>query len=339
MRQMSLHLADYQYQRDLTWNSTTTHTGNTTDSFELHSDEKIEQMVHRFITYTSPILASICTITNFIVVAVFLKLKKKTIPNLLLTCSALADLFLTSILWFQYLVTVFEEGDDNAIFHYTIDGLTDYSYCIVLGTLLVSTVDRYISISRPFYHREQFTKKRTVYVVLALWIVSLLPPLIMLLITKFDYRNLYKLPDVIGSWCFHTVVIVTILIIAVVLYKTFTQVRRINRHEFASGNFRSDDAQKEQTKVMMATNRKNKRLLRIFIIMITTYTLTYMPLFTYLVLDGANVLNEDMDIAYVVCELLYFFSSAINPIVTLSMKEDFSNFILHCFKLKKKSDD
>ncbi|XP_063966419.1 neuromedin-U receptor 2-like [Lytechinus pictus] len=103
----------------------------------------------------------------------------RTITNMYLTNLAIADLFYLSVgvgekLWRYHISPVKDDrtpfGNIGCVFFpFVVD--TTYTASVLLVTMV--TVERYYAICKPFWHRRMATRKRTIKLIVATWIVSL----------------------------------------------------------------------------------------------------------------------------------------------------------------------
>ena len=284
------------------------------------------------------IQASISTFANLAVFLVYIRLGKsrEKFSNYLLFCTALSDLFVSGLSWYSYYASTMASSptlDDVQIVQY---GLIDYSFALCLGSLLLSSVDRWYSVSKPLRHREITHRENIRCVIVIVWVLSLLPPLIRLGLAKYCYENLYNSNDKIFNYWYRSILLVVILLIMVILIWTGVKVAKIfNR---SSGKVIPLD---EKPTTILDGNRKknvlahkrNKRVVKIFLGMIAAFGLTFLPITIGMFLFDAGALDDMQEIDLVAftifCDLFYFTSSLINPFLTLFFQKDFRRTLIN----------
>lgn len=275
--------------------------------------------------------ASLSTLGNITVILVYTLMgkKRKKVANYLFACTAFSDLFVSGLAWYMFMISYINSNVPNfpnfENIAYVTYFLQDYSFVVSLGTVLLSTIDRFISVKRPIKHREITMKPKIKLTIFVVWGVSFVPPIIRLCLSKLNYINLYDEKDVIYIYCLHSIILFVILLTYGLLINTFTMVRRIILNPM-KGSRRTRD----HINVM---HKRSRRLVKIFIAMTSAYTVTYLPIIISMILYTSGFLNT-MEEYYIVlvtvfADTFYLFSSLINPIITIAFKKDYRVTLMH----------
>ena len=309
---------------------------NLTESTEDDIKYKLSDLDEKFRT----IIATQGTFSTFanltvIILFAFLGAKRKKFANYLLFCTSLSDMFISGLSWYMFMISYmnvhqekFPQFENIVYVSYLFQ---DYSFVVSLGTVLLSTIDRFISVKIPLLHREITLKPYSKCIILLIWGISIIPPITRLCLNNFDYRNLYDSRDVIYIYCLHSIILIVIITIFILLIKTFTTVRGIISNPI-KGSCRTRGYSNTMQK-------RNRRLVKIFMAMISAYAITYLPIIIAMILYTSGYLDT-MDEYYIVlltvfADTFYLFSSLINPIITITFKEDYRHTLCGFFMKSK----
>ena len=248
--------------------------------------------------------------------------------NFLLFCTALADFCITVLLWMRFLILQLKVNCyriiPTRILTYVYLLLLDYSFCLGLGTLLIYAVDRYLSTVRLSVRTQTLKKKDIKTVLMVIWIASFFPSLIELILSRFNYIYYDNYSVATLRSCLHATLIVFILLIIIIVNKS----QKIHSHTLNPLNTWSGYYSRTEIRIATINVREKTRLINILIALVITYTITYLPYMIFITMDQHNVLkHEGVPVSYIitanVCEVLYFLSSFVKPMIILYRSNDF----------------
>ena len=309
-----------------------------------NEDSYIDDMmiikINKVFSILFAVQASLSTLLNVLVFATYIHMQKlrKKIPTFLLFCTNVVDIFITGLFWFHFMLSTKSDDDSeySATIYYAYIMLLRYSFCLSLLTLMLSAIDRYFSIATPFLHMAKVTFSRIRLVYILIWIISTIPVLVRMFLSKFEERNLYTYTDRVYLHIFNAVLLLMIIIVFVFLFKTY---RRSQSAIAGSGNL-NGEKDVSTVKNLLSCKKKQTRLLKIFSIMMVSYTLSYLPIAFDMTLQNLGILivdggsYEEVIITHI-SDNLYFASAIVNPIITLSMQRDYRNTLLNWFRRQR----
>ncbi|GAB1598633.1 alpha-1A adrenergic receptor [Argonauta hians] len=125
------------------------------------------------------VLGSICLVTIFgnvlVLMAVFVNSHLRSTTNYFIVNLALADVFLgTLVLPFSASIEIIDYWAFGQTFC-NIWAATDVLCCTAsILSLCVISIDRYIGVTKPLQHSSIMTEKRAVYIIIAIWVLSVI---------------------------------------------------------------------------------------------------------------------------------------------------------------------
>lgn len=206
-------------------------------------------------------------------------------------------------------------------------GMLDYSLVISLGTLFLCAIERYLSVNNPIFHKYKITKCRTICASLVLCLIAIVPPLCLVFLTDFQLINSNQQSVVIYSLSFNAVIFA--LLIAVI--STLTLTLENARYSIQPKDEDRLPLNEYRIKIIRNTalvrQKKECRLVKIFLMMIIVYILTYTPLIiTRFLYDfrALDVFTSEQDMILIaLCQSFYKSSALFNPLLTILLKRDF----------------
>ena len=286
---------------------------NTNDTFIEEEEEFLNTLV-QVRQITSLCLIVLILPTNLMVIAGYAGMREVTrkIPNYLLFMQAIVDVTIGGIALLNILPDFYPSLMFNGYYVNAVNILIDYTSLIVLGTFLLTSLERFAAIKLPLWHRCAVTKRKVVHGMLAVWLSSSVPPAIYLSFMdtrtfrhsqqfRMVYRISFTIIQMVTTLCSLTLLIATLKV--------------------ASKSVRDKIRNADQITKLHLT-KKDCRLICLFITMVTVYTVTYLPLMI------ASLICDYLDLytcwqTDLVTSELYILGSLSNPILTLVFKTDF----------------
>lgn len=221
-----------------------------------------------------------------------------------------------------------------------------YTVFLALGILVLTSGERFLALRRPFFHRRYVSKNKMIAAIVILYIVAFIP-----CIFYICFTNLRDDGEDVGARHFGVIYTATrlalvfagIIFVLAVLFFTLRTVQVSIRHRTIRSPMdfgKVDDASKER--FVLSERRKEKRMMSIFFTMAAVFTLSYLPMAVINSIklhQNHAVRYYDMLIAEVIIFVLYIASAFVNPLLTLSLKDDFKRHIVRYVSKKKKTAD
>ena len=297
---------------------------------------------HSHIIPLSVHITTAISITFFNAVVIFLyismKKRRRTITNYLMFSQALVDMYQAAITWYETAVDILDENNSfgSAINEVTYSALFEYSLSLCLLTLMLASVERYLCITKPFFHRKFVTKTRIIYGSLIVWATAILAPLCLLLVAQFDHKNLNSSAVILYSYIFDGLLFVLIVAIITTLALSLKAGKSSMNASINTQRQHYTDESDERLECFIT---KKVRLVVIFSSMMGVFLISYLPFAIGRFLNDAGLLNGiPLPHQYqllVSCHIIYKSSSLLNPILTLSMKCDYQKLLVN--KLKREN--
>ena len=285
---------------------------------------------HRHIIPLSVHITAAISITIFNALVIFLyismKKHKRNIPNYLMFSQAMVDMYQAAVTWYE---TAVDSLDKTNSFLCTINEVThtalfEYSLSLCLLTLMLASIERYLSITKPFFHRKFVTKTRIIYGSLSVWAIAILAPICLMLAAQFDQMNLNSSAVILYSYFFDGILF--ILIVAIIT--TLALSLKVGKNSMnASINTQKQHDKDKSGKTLECFMRKKVRLVVIFISMMAAFLVSFLPFALGRFFNDAGLLNG-LSVSHqykllATCHVIYKSSSLFNPILTLSLKDDY----------------
>ena len=298
--------------------------------------------------FNIPIPLEICTATvitlfNLLVIFLYVSMKKgkKKIPNFLMFVQAVVDMYQAVVAWFETIADMLHTTDDfvNAIKTATYAVLFEYSLALCLLTLLVAAIERYLCITKPFFHKRFVTKCRVIYASISVWILSLIAPFCMMYVAEFDGVNLNSSAVVVYSYVFDVIFFLLIVVIITALVLSFKAGR--DSMNVGISAQQQQHMSKKRGETLEQIIRKKVRLVVIFSVMLGAFLVSFLPFAIGRLLFDTGMLDT-LPVSYqcqllVICHMVYKGSSFFNPLLTLTLKDDYRKALMNLFVQKSQN--
>ena len=271
---------------------------------------------------------------NILVLTLFAQRKKirNKVGNILLASQAVVDLFNTAfnsiptgLMWLILPNMYYRMSeDDEVLFEVAILALYLFSFNSSVFTFTLIALERYLSFSKPLWHRQHVTKG---------WILKKLIIVSVVAVLATFFEIYICLAHNMPLLCFGLVLLISWIAMVTVLFSlSFAKAwRHLRRRDIRYEKDRESQNDIDQTNIQkdakqIFAERKIFRLTMIFFAMYGVFLLGLVPLVVVVGLwyaEGQKYGIPDM----VNCFLLAV-TSIINPLLTLCLKEDFK---LHFF--------
>ena len=215
--------------------------------------------------------------------------------------------------------------------------MLEYSFTVSTGVLFMCVMERYLTVNNPICHKQKITRPRVVCGAASVALAAFGPPSCLLVLMDFRLTNSASTAVVVYSLTFNAALFLLIVSIVVILARTLRNAREAIRPKIV------DTLPTNKYRLTIRENsektrqRRETRLLKIFVIMIVAYVATYLPIvlarFVYDtgILDSLSSFHNMIVIS--VCQTLYKSSALCNPMITMILKRDyrrkFNNTLKH----------
>lgn len=266
------------------------------------------------------ILGIIIVSINLIIIIIYCKsryVRQKT-ANLLLFNQALVDFFQGAV---TNGISVF--GSNHFILKLII---YQFSIALSLHTVVLVSIERYVFILRPLFHKRNVTIFQISIAITLSWISSLLwIPFRMAHLTSpnIDARDYTVYYIAISDAIFF----VLIVMMSYIYMSTFTTVRRFIKKRYDKITIRNQQkslSQRQQLKLRQ--HLRELRTIKLFISMFVVFIISYLPLFiTGLIhISDASATFTSAQLQYMSLDVVFYLcNSVFNPTLTLVYKEDY----------------
>lgn len=277
------------------------------------------------ILQSSEAVATTLVNTTVLIVYGFIKTRQRKISNYLLFNQAIVDLYMSLSLWYELVLLLIDIKRNQQYLLVINIGMLEYSLLLSLGTLLMGAVERYLSITKSFYHKRNITLLRLAYATVLLWLISSVPSFVLLSLMGFDNNNSEDTYVNVYSYMFDAALVCIVFLIVYLIAMTLRKARSSCSLQVLSSESYSNPNRRQ--KLLGIARRKHTRLLVIFLIMIGAYILTFLPFILGRIAYDAGTLEHvskcnQMAISFL-CLLFYKSSSLFNPFLTLFLKKDY----------------
>ena len=262
-------------------------------------------------------ISAISLLLNATVIATFTYMAYNrlcTIPNLMFCVQAVTDTIVTFTCLFNGMSMYVPETVMALLFFISYDQL------LAVFTLLIITLERFMSVMFPLRHRVSVTCHRFLLVTALMYIISLIPAVIYMMESKtWSKRTSGIYHNVMGI-----ILLISLVTVYVLLITSFYAVKRCLDNLIV---------QHRRKRCIERTKKKQLRIFRILITMCMLYTVSYLPrsLYKFFYLPyhaSCNFIHQL--IAENIVLLFYFISSTLNPLLTLMCKDEFRRTLLKC---------
>ena len=287
--------------------------------------------------------ATLITITNSVLLIVYTKLGplKRKNGNYLILTQAFADLYIGLLLWFEIIAEHWVGFEYRNLVLVLYSGMLEYSFTVCVGTLLVNAGERYILVTRPIYHKHHVTVKRLQYAWGILWVSSLVPALCLVGLMQFDITHANSGRVIRYSYVFDVIMIALISVIALIHWQSIKITKKLT---YAQNNYDGNEKEIEVRPSTRNNLQKDTRLIKLFIVTMVIFVLTYIPIFMGRLLYDLGALKDMSMIDHVmfisICHVLYKVSALFNPILGIYAKRDYRNkLFVCCSQIEMKEDE
>ena len=257
---------------------------------------------------------------NLIILIIYCKrrrLRRKS-ANFLLFNQALVDFFQGTV---TNGITVF--GNEEFVAKQII---YQFSIALSLHTIVLVSIERYIFILRPLFHKRVVTNFRMRIAVIFSWLSSLVW-------IPFRVAHLTDSDIDLKSYIIYYIAIsdaiffVLIMLMTYIHISTFRAVRRFIQSRYKKiANLSQRKSRSQQERLKLRHHERELRVTKIFISMFIAFIISYLPLFvTGLIhISGVSATFTPHELNYMSLDVIFYFCNCLfNPIVTLWYKEDY----------------
>lgn len=306
-----------------TWNITEK------DSFFIHSFGNIEE--HILYNLCCCILILVTLAGNSLVIVMILTSKSlRTVFNLLILNMAAADLLLglAALLFYGIFIYsmyissrnrfVFEEVFDSIVCQFTI-GATDIFCKVSVFSVAVISLERYLAIKHPLRHKNYITKRKTLVIIVFLWVMSVLfsIPIIVYIVEAF------KNASTVGNQALscHQLAISNGMPSKLILALELTVGYIIPMFIIVSTTYKiiqilwRPEAAREGTNLAVLKSRR--QVTKLIVSVVVAFNVFWLPwaIWLVMVLTGLiTAINNDEKILYIVL-LIQFANTCANPVL------------------------
>ena len=129
--------------------------------------------------------------------------------------------------------------------------------------------------------------------------------------------------------------VIVVLILLFFSYRTVLLAIKYRRSSGALTVHRSEGEGRDRNKLyLLSERRKEKKMITIFVTMAVVFFFSYIPLSifsTIRALYSFNISDELLLVIELLGHLLYILSAFINPLLTLTLKDDYRKHLTRCF--------
>ena len=254
---------------------------------------------------------------------------RRKMGNYLLFVQSFADMYIGLLMWFELILDYMRSSVYLIQLSLIYIGSLEYSVALSLGTLTLCSFERLLYIRNPSVHESGRILRRMVFATIFLWSFSLIAPLTLLGLMRYKLRYYNSTRVIVYSCIFDAFCIAIVGLVVVILSVALRNIKK------EIGEKMDSLAPRNQLSLYDNGNqyfiiqqlRKDLRLVKMFILMIFTYVITYLPHMIGRLLYDVGALRHVSSYHHVVliniCHVLYKTSAFINPILTIVMKDDF----------------
>lgn len=329
-------------------NKTHTSKENLTFSFYYQHSSAVAAMF--ILAYTFIFL--MCMIGNMLVCFIVLKNRQmRTVTNMFILNLAISDLLVGIFCMPTTLV-------DNLITGWPFDNIMCKMSGLVQGmsvsasvfTLVAIAVERFRCIVYPF--RQKLTLRKAVFTIVVIWVLALIitcPSAVILTVIKNDYHfmvdeynNLYPLYSCWEAWPdkemrkIYTTVLFSHIYLAPLTLIVIMYARIAFKLFKSSATIRGSMSEEHEGR---RVSKRKVRVINMLIIVALFFTISWLPLWTLLLLTDYGNLNDhqlNLITVYIFpfAHWLAFFNSSINPIIYGYFNENFRRGFQEAFKVQ-----
>ncbi|XP_075071302.1 neuropeptide FF receptor 1 [Mixophyes fleayi] len=293
-----------------------------------------------------------CMIGNMLVCFIVLKNRlMRTVTNMFILNLAISDLLVGIFCMPTTLV-------DNLITGWPFDNIMCKMSGLVQGmsvsasvfTLVAIAVERFRCIVYPF--REKLTLRKAIFTIVIIWVLALIimcPSAVTLTVTKDDYHfmvddynNFYPLYSCWEAWPdkemrkIYTTVLFSHIYLAPLTLIVIMYARIAFKLFKSSAPIRGSVSEEHEGR---RVSKRKIRVINMLIIVALFFTLSWLPLWTLMLLTDYGNLNDhqlNLIAVYIFpfAHWLAFFNSSVNPIIYGYFNENFRRGFQEAFKVQ-----
>ncbi|MBN3297693.1 CNR1 protein, partial [Amia calva] len=241
---------------------------------------------------------------------------------LFISSMALADICASIFFTFSFLdFHLFKRKDNPAIYLFKLGGVT-LAFTSSVGSLLLTALDRYICISRPSEYKTILTRRRALWCLLVLWLLTTIIAFLPLM--GWRCMNLMELcsqlfPYVdhryLACWTVFAMALLALIVYAYIhiLWKAHKHTMYMARHSIRPGQARM---------------RMDIRLAKMFGLILAILVTCWVPVLSFMLVDVFTLLNVDQQRAFAFCSTLCLVNSSVNPLIYALRSRDIREVML-----------
>ncbi|KAI2655093.1 Cannabinoid receptor type 1A [Labeo rohita] len=248
-----------------------------------------------------------------LVIASSVTLRKR--PSYLFISSlALADTFASCFFTISFLdFHLYSQNDGPNIYLFKLGGVT-MAFTGSVGSLLLTTLDRYLCIYQASNYKVLLTRTRAKLAIVLLWcvtiIISFLPLMGWRCATNFNPPCSRLFPYVdhhyLAFWTGLQLVVLFLIIVAYALI-----LWKANRHETAMGGPKSG----RQSVKGQARMRMDIQLARTLSLILLILAVCWLPVLSFMIVDVTVTLTNKQQRMFAFCSTLCLVNSCVNPLL------------------------
>ena len=273
---------------------------------------------------------------NCLVILIFAfmsKLRSK-IPNYLLFIQASVDLCYGIKITLD-LIPAYQSTYElamNRYYNITKTFLGDMITYIAIGNLIMTSVERYIALHKPLYHRRSVTRCKIICGTVILVIMSTIPSGVFaymndpIRISHFDN-------SLLGFYIFdNSLIIGGIIVVLTVLIMTYYTIHQSVKTKVADAKSNLDTnltKSRHYLNTILAEHKKDSRVIRLFLTIALVYMVTYLPTCIFNIITKCGG-GQDMTYISLLRLQISLFAlhcapAVFNPMLTIVLKHDFQD--------------
>ena len=212
-----------------------------------------------------------------------------------------------------------------------------------LGTMVLSSFERFIAVRKPFYHRSKITKRTLQWSISSIYMTSIILSIIPSGLIMRKNRMVTMAFD-----CFEILItficIVTVLFLHSITYNAIkkSMMSRLSQTRDRLVSCRHNGSHYNAEKLLDVERRKERRVFKLFVAMAIIYIVTFLPKGLLNILHVArrafskHAFYRHFAIWLMTQYAIYLLSSAINPVLTLAIHDDYRHVITRWYGNRKK---
>ena len=273
-------------------------------------------------------------ILNFVVLSVYAQRKaiQNNIGNIQLAGQALVDL--SNLLLYAIPLGFCSLAIPGIFCYITLEvswkiavALFSFSFYTSISNFTFVAFERYMALYKPLWHNQNITRG---WIMKRLIIVFCVALFVITPIQTFTFAGTIFIYVWMIIWFVWTAIISVIY--ALTFIKTYKCLKMNARRQRKNKKYAesNDEAEDEQNG---HGNHVNMKILRVTLILLMMYAVFLMTIVPVLVVNAlAIVISKDYSIENSINNLLFFVASIVNPLLTLTLKEDFKTCRAVCIR-------